>query len=760
VSKRFGQRALIGKIAAFLVVAIAVVWFVWAKSGAPAEEARLAQPDGGAPLEESGKPSDISGSAFQVVADNAKLVLAVNGAGQIRVTDKTNGHAWNSNPTEPELEAETNQGLWRKNLTSPFLLEYFAESSGGANLEIGNAEDLETKAVVVKSDQGAEVTYRLGKIGIAFTYVIRLNADSVDVSIPDASIRESGTHRIANIWMLPFFGGVQSANADGYMFVPDGVGALIPFNKKGAYPFRYSTQVYGGDMSVTKQVSTNGDMQSDALFPVFGIVENANAMMGVIRQGDFSSYIHATPSGLYTTFNWIGAQFIYRRDYFKQTSRFGQGFKVYETNRLHEDRSVRYYFLNGDDANYVGMAKSYRDYLMKEQGLQRRTAQENDYPLQLYMFGGDQAPTLVGKKLVAATTFDEARDITRQLSSAGIDRIDMTMMGWSAGGYLLGTPGRFPVNRKLGGSDGLRQLIDDVHDLGGKFYLNDNFSVAFSGANGFNPRTDALRDTNGKVIEESYALDGGFSLKSGLKKYYVNPSLSLAYLDEAIPDYRALGVDGLELESIGEFIATDFTPSRSLTRVQTSAIYDELVRAAKMQIGGVRITHGNAYLLGEADHIHQLPLDTSYHLLANTSVPFYPIALHGLVTYSAEWGNLRLEGTDGLLKEAEYGAQLAYLLTHEDPIVLKNTLSRWIYSSQYEVWQTQIVSEYARLQAAIGDLGSVFITDHRQLADQVYETTYENGRRIIVNYSQRDFKAGDRTIKARDFGVLSREDNH
>lgn len=326
-------------------------------------------------------------------------------------------------------------------------------------------------------------------------------------------------------------------------------------------------------------------------------------------------------------------------------------------------------------------------------------------------------------------------------------------MGWQEDGYLLGTPARLPVNAQLGGAQGLQQLRAELQRGGGKLMLQDHLGVAFGASEGFNPRKEAVRDIDSRVMERSYRLSGTFSLKNNLRKYYIAPSLYQHYFEQDRAGIAELGIDGLLLEGVGQWIYSDFTPNRLTRRHETAGFYRELLASARQE-GRASVFHGNAYTLGEVGHISRLPLDTSYDMLASIPVPFYPIALHGLVSYSGDWGNLRQAGETQFLREIEYGAVPSYLLTYASPGLLKDTLSNWIYSSQYDAWKEQIVQEYQRQADAIGDLRTYFIEDHRKLAADVYETVYENGDRVIVNYRAEPYELEGVRVDARNFAVL------
>ena len=63
-----------------------------------------------------------------------------------------------------------------------------------------------------------------------------------------------------------------------------------------------------------------------------------------------------------------------------------------------------------------------------------------------------------------------------------------------------------------------------------------------------------------------------------------------------------------------------------------------------------------------------------------------------------------------------------------------------LYSAQYEEWIERAASEYAVSIEQLGHTVDKFIVGRRQLAPQVFATTYEDGTTVYVNYGDRPFE--------------------
>jgi hypothetical protein len=142
-------------------------------------------------------------------------------------------------------------------------------------------------------------------------------------------------------------------------------------------------------------------------------------------------------------------------------------------------------------------------------------------------------------------------------------------------------------------------------------------------------------------------------------------------------------------------------------------------------------------------------------LFVDRAVPFAHIALHGLISYTGEYANLRDQYKNEFLRSIEYGANPSFVFTNAESIDMKGAYWVWYYSMNYKDWESKAVEEYQRFNTALGDVQGKFITGHKQLAPNVFETTYDGGKRIIVNYNLQSYSGGGISVPAQDFIVVN-----
>ena len=146
-------------------------------------------------------------------------------------------------------------------------------------------------------------------------------------------------------------------------------------------------------------------------------------------------------------------------------------------------------------------------------------------------------------------------------------------------------------------------------------------------------------------------------------------------------------------------------------------------------------------------------LDSTHYDAFNETIPFYHIAIHGLVGYTGQVSNLISESQRVFLRQIEYGAQPAYILTHESSSLLFRTGANQVYSSRYDYWRDEVVRQYKAMES-LEALIAQFIIGHEQLSDGVYQTTYEDGTRVIVNYNEMPYAGNSFSVPPLDFLVI------
>ncbi|WP_424768232.1 DUF5696 domain-containing protein [Paenibacillus sp. sgz302251] len=694
----------------------------------------------------------------KLMAENTRFKLFVDEkVGQLRLEDKKTRKQWLGAPGESIELASSNL----KFVQAPVHIRY---TEGTSNTQTYPSKEQGTKVTMTAIDNGARFTFDVPAIKIAFVVEYKLVDTGLEVNVPFDSIKEKGAARLTSLELLPFFD-AAGGDEEGALFVPDGSGALIKFQKEHPKYFNgYSEFVYGADPTYLHKVNEEvrdwvtrapSPKESVAL-PVYGIYKKDQGFLAVVTGGEHDAKINATPSGvkninLYRS----SAEFLYRNDDVIFIGNSGE-IPIYQGNMIKGDRTVRFMLVSEDQANYVGLASAYRDYLTKEKGLKPNPQQE--VPFQLRLFGGVLRDEIIGKTFVKMTTFDQAKQMIDAFAAQGIVKMEVTFEGWSGGGQFGNQPNHFPASRKLGGTKGLKELAAYAKSKGVALYLSANYVRPYSQSDDVRASKDAVRGLDRNVLRvNNYYLATRFSIFR--EKFYLLKANRVfkRYIQHEVDEFTKAGVAGVHYDYMGELLYSDQDSKNLADRSQTAGVWVKAMDLMREKNGKVAVDYGFAYTFGHVDRIDDIPLDSSHFTYESETVPFFQIAIHGLIPYTAAPSNLQDDPRIGLLRSLEYGASPSYIMTHEPTNKLKRTMADVLFSTDYSKLMQPSVSEYKEVSSILNKVADQPIVNHEQFAPRLYKTTYGNGTEIIVNYNDKPADVDGTTVQAYGFTVKEGE---
>ena len=90
----------------------------------------------------------------------------------------------------------------------------------------------------------------------------------------------------------------------------------------------------------------------------------------------------------------------------------------------------------------------------------------------------------------------------------------------------------------------------------------------------------------------------------------------------------------------------------------------------------------------------------------------------------------------------EYGMLPVFELSYESSALLRETSYAMLFSSHFDTWADTAKEEFQAVNVGMGRLQRLAISSHGQVAPNVFETGYEDGTRVVVNYGTEGFDAG------------------
>lgn len=678
---------------------------------------------------------------YVLAAENDSFELYCNPDSlAIRVREKNTGYVYDSMGVEAQ-EGDLN-ATYTGMKESGISVECRLENGNVRTWSItGDGADVETE--LLADGFRSRVSY---SGAIEFDVQVTLTEKGLEVLIPEDSIAEDGESaiRLQSVYVYPFLGSSYGYDNEGYLFVPDGCGALISTGQQTIAAENYEKQIYGSDMGMGSFTNTATESMLKApqeiYMPVFGSIleEGGHGIAGIVSQGDEYCRIAAYVSGIRTPYNLIMPKFILRETYQMKLDQSGGSLTSSQEERNPGDLCVTYVLLTGEEADYVGIAHAYRQWLLDGGVIGIGEAETEDVPARIELILSEQKKGLLWSKTVTMTTLEQAAAILQELYNAGIHQMDVVLRGYSGDGASGAAPSDFSFTGKVGSKSQWKKEIGRLSQMGIDVSLYADFSRGYEGAGGYGSSQQA--QAINRVMLQSF--DNGVY-------NWLAPSFAARSLERFAEKTEDLGAAGLSVDAFGSALYSNWNKKNPSTRADARNIQQQ-VGSAGLKLN---LYAPYAYMWGRCDAIYDMPTSSSNYYIFTDTVPFMQIVLKGCVPYYSEGWNFHASARRDLLRCVEYGAYPSWYVSHEDPVGLIGTASSWIYSSQYSVWKDSMVEKYQEINQALKDVSGACIRDRILLDEDVVRVDYDNGIRIYVNYRQAAWTGDGVTVDGEGFLV-------
>lgn len=675
---------------------------------------------------------------YVLAAENDRLALYYNPDSlAILVRDKATGYEYDS--VGPDAKEGDLNATWTGMKESGVSVECRLENGNVRTWTItGEGASVETQ----KTEAGFKSSISFsGQVG--FELQVTLTDTGVSVLIPEASIVESdGGVRLQSIYVYPFLGSSYGYDNPGYLFVPDGCGALISTGQKTVAAENYEKQIYGSDlgMGAFKSMISQSLLRSaeEIYMPVFGSIleEGKSGFAGIVTEGDEYCRIAAYVSGIRTPYNLIMPKFLLRETYLMRLDQSGNSLTANQEKRNPGDLGITYVFLSGEEADYVGIAGAYRQYLL-DQGILTKKEEKTDLAaVKIELILSEQKKGLLWSKTVPMTTVEQADQILQELYDAGLQNLDVVLRGYSDKGASGAAPSEFSFTGKVGSRSQWKKEIEKLVEQGIDVALYSDFSRGYEGKGGYGSSQEA-QAINRTMLEN---FDNGMY-------NWLAPSFAAKQLNSFAGKADGIGLTGLSVEYFGSTLYSNWNKKNPSTRADAVNAFQQADSAGLK----LNLYAPYAYMWGKCDGIYDIPTGSSNYYIFTETVPVLQMVLKGCIPYYTDAWNFHANASRDLLECIEYGAYPSWYLSWEDSVELIDTPSSWLYSSQYSVWKDSVIEEYAKVSRVLGQVSGACIQDRVLLEKDVVRVDYDNGVSIYINYRQTDWTGDGVTVEAESF---------
>ena len=599
-------------------------------------------------------------------------------------------------------------------------------------------EDLDSEHLDLGVDP-KEMNEPLFKISLEYT----LDKEGLTVRVPANGIRfDESVYRLDDIEILPYMGAGSNPNS-GYTFFPDGSGTLFDFEElaKLTVPTWFHGSIYGHDFTYSK-INTQMPHNQVVRYPVFGLVEDetledgserSRGFLAVIEEGESLMTLSAHHSTYYNTVHMVISPRPY--DEYKLADAISVStsgaFVVASPRKYTGDFRIRYTMLTDPDVktgegyydtSYVGMAKAYREYLIKNGTLSKLTENDvkTDIPLYIETFGAiettEKFMSIPYDTMKALTSFDDIKKMYDELSESNIKNINFILTGYNKGGLSVDQmPYHLNWDNSVEKEMKFEELLQYAKDNG--FGLYPDFDFVFAADNKMFDGL-SLMSHAAKTIDDRYTSKREYSASRQAYINYFELVMSPAYFsrfyEKLTKNYSKYEPMGISVSTMASYLNSDFDEDDPYHREDSKGFVIDSFKYFDEHYSKVMTSGGNAYSWKYVDYITDIATDSSRHARSAATVPFLGIVLHGYVQTAATPINMEGNTDYALLRAIENGSALKFILSYRNTSLLKENVDTSVYYSvRYDIWLDDVIANYSDINKALSDVQTSTIDVHQ-----------------------------------------------
>ncbi len=497
-----------------------------------------------------------------------------------------------------------------------------------------------------------------------------------------------------------------------FILVPDGCGAVMYTAMQDASTESLAFEVYGNENNTEEKSSVIG---------AYGIKKASAAFVAVIEQGEAIATIKAFRDSANTdNVNNVYADFSINPSL--ETSS-----RLYYSDRYDGKIAVRYRFMSGSEANYISMAASCREALIRNGTLSSKSVSSNELALNISLIG-----SVDGSSSKKTTDFEGAQDILSVFKAKGVNSVNLIFNAMFSGGFNQQNAADTKILKTLGGNNGFDQLCE--------YAKKQRFNV-FAGVN-ILTASDLSSAEKAKGLDSNrikYSVSNPLGEQAG-KTGYILDVLAADKVEQNIIDLmnstKNIDFAGFCINDAANLLYGD----ASLNSIRVKELLSENVSALATQ-NKLMLSGANFYALKSASMLVDVPFYSQYVPTdAYEAVPFVPAILHSTVEYSGKAANTCSVPKLEMLKCIEYGGIPYFMLVYDSssPFYYANSIN-------------EIVDFALRANKELSDLTSARIVSHYFVEDGLFCTTYDNGAVVYVNYNNYSVTIGEISVLPYDY---------
>lgn len=443
---------------------------------------------------------------------------------------------------------------------------------------------------------------------------------------------------------------------------------------------------------------------------------------------------------------------------------------------LYEDIKIDYHFLEGDDADYSGMARCYRRYQLDRGAAIPLAEKAKTNPVLAYAVTNievrirqawKQAPSPVLEQVTRneppvkpVVTFDRFKDIVDESLRQGVNGAEFCLVGWNKGGHDGAYPQIFPVEPSLGGEAKLKEAVAYAQSKGFQVVGHSSFRDCYMIADTWDSEYVVEKNPDGSLRRGKTSWSGG-------RLYTMCPQRAYErFCPKQCAEMRTLGFRGLFYLDVVNARTLFPCPDvrHRLNNGQRKVWENNIMRELSSTFGGAASegAHDFCSLTCESALTVQWvkPFEPVRNAMIDGYIPLWQLVYHGIIVSTPFRTSINCPANPDKrfsLKLAEFGGRPTFywhswFVTGKPP-----SMGTWDLEAttdekmrQGVAWMKEGRDEFLRRN----DLQLCFMERHERLAEGLFRITYSNGAKMYVNYAASAQSADGVTVPSMDYVLV------
>lgn len=571
-----------------------------------------------------------------------------------------------------------------------------------------------------------------------FEVTLELTIDNGDliVNIPTGAIvNHSDYFEIISMDVLPNFGGADYQYKDGFVFVPDGSGAIIDIEGyQSIYP-KYKKPIY--DNNRFYDIYHKREYSEDIMMPIFGMVykkgglDTLKGFLGIVETGEELGYVNAQVTDGYSLSQAFSSFDTVQSTYSKTFGPYALQDNLYRSSTpFHNfNYQVRYILLDESQSTYYEMSQIYQDYLIDKYDLSQKFT---DQKLHLEILGSlSVTERFMGIPYENVRTYTTGIELDAILTDLKY-KASVNYRGVFNTGIKNDLYNKVDIVKEIEDEISLKNLLEKYPDI----YLGLDLTKSYSNENGMKDAY-AVHDFYGGELDigQYNIATGRFENKIETKTYNIVSPKYLKDLVGKFLDERDPYILNLAFGDLGSEFYADYKRTNYISGMEA---FNEMHDAfSQFESFNMILPDPFVEFIQYANLITDMNRVSSEWGGFTESIPFKQLVFSGLIPFTTEDVNFdtsyRYEYYT--LQYIELGSLPKFFISSQNTVDLKVTEYNDYYSISYDEVKEKIRLTMTEIDVIDSLLTSRVITNHSIITNNVFMTVYNHSTSVYTNYN-------------------------